>query len=186
MAREPTPRLNVRVALWRQPRFRPENKETTGSLVGHSKQYSAHGSGTINDMAMLSPSASPAMSQVSTVFGIDSTLSLEDAKALQRRAIKRVKAATTAQDILLFLVAFRILNALSVKTFFQPDEYFQSLEPAWEIAFGANSGAWITWVNCANQSQDDINAEPCRNGDTSLGLRYILRCSLSSTGLLLL
>ena len=46
----------------------------------------------------------------------------------------------------MFLVAFRILNALSVKTFFQPDEFFQSLEPAWEIAFGKDSGAWITWV----------------------------------------
>lgn len=47
---------------------------------------------------------------------------------------------------LLLLIGLRILNALSVKTFFQPDEYFQSLEPAWEIAFGKDSGAWITWV----------------------------------------
>lgn len=44
------------------------------------------------------------------------------------------------------LLAFRIVNALSIKTFFQPDEYFQSLEPAWRIAFGADSGAWTTWV----------------------------------------
>lgn len=44
------------------------------------------------------------------------------------------------------LVCFRIINALCVKTFFQPDEYFQSLEPAWQIAFGSQSGAWITWV----------------------------------------
>lgn len=44
------------------------------------------------------------------------------------------------------LLAFRIVNALSIKTFFQPDEYFQSLEPAWRIAFGADSGAWSTWV----------------------------------------
>ncbi|KAM0715655.1 hypothetical protein Q7P37_009153 [Cladosporium fusiforme] len=43
------------------------------------------------------------------------------------------------------LLALRITNALSIKTFFQPDEYFQSLEPAWRIAFGAESGAWITW-----------------------------------------
>jgi hypothetical protein len=34
-----------------------------------------------------------------------------------------------------------------VKTFFQPDEYFQSLEPAWQIAFGEDQGAWITWVS---------------------------------------
>ena len=48
--------------------------------------------------------------------------------------------------VLGFLLALRISNALSIKTFFQPDEYFQSLEPAWQIAFGAESGAWITWV----------------------------------------
>jgi phosphatidylinositol glycan class B len=48
--------------------------------------------------------------------------------------------------VLLLLIAFRFINALSVVTFFQPDEYFQSLEPAWEIAFGSQSGAWITWV----------------------------------------
>ena len=46
-----------------------------------------------------------------------------------------------------FLIAFRILNALSVRTFFQPDEYFQSLEPAWALAFGEDRGAWITWVS---------------------------------------
>jgi hypothetical protein len=48
--------------------------------------------------------------------------------------------------VLGFLLALRITNALSIKTFFQPDEYFQSLEPAWQIAFGAENGAWITWV----------------------------------------
>ncbi|KAK5746419.1 glycosylphosphatidylinositol anchor biosynthesis [Elasticomyces elasticus] len=43
------------------------------------------------------------------------------------------------------LLALRLVNALSVQTLFQPDEYFQSLEPAWQIAFGKNAGAWITW-----------------------------------------
>ncbi|EMC97642.1 glycosyltransferase family 22 protein [Baudoinia panamericana UAMH 10762] len=47
--------------------------------------------------------------------------------------------------ILLALFSLRVINALSVQTFFQPDEYFQSLEPAWRIAFGEQSGAWITW-----------------------------------------
>jgi phosphatidylinositol glycan class B len=50
------------------------------------------------------------------------------------------------------LLAFRIVNALTIKTFFQPDEYFQALEPAWKIAFGADSGAWITWVRCRTRS----------------------------------
>ncbi|OQE07604.1 hypothetical protein PENVUL_c013G04430 [Penicillium vulpinum] len=49
------------------------------------------------------------------------------------------------QNILLFLIAFRLVNAFVVQTFFQPDEYFQSLEPAWQIAFGQGQGAWLTW-----------------------------------------
>jgi phosphatidylinositol glycan class B len=44
------------------------------------------------------------------------------------------------------LLAFRIVNALTLRTFFQPDEFFQSLEPAWQLAFGGASNAWITWV----------------------------------------
>ncbi|TLD05130.1 uncharacterized protein PgNI_09839 [Pyricularia grisea] len=47
--------------------------------------------------------------------------------------------------VLYILVAFRFVNALCVRTFFQPDEYFQALEPAWRIAFGSDSGAWLTW-----------------------------------------
>ncbi|MCJ1397091.1 glycosylphosphatidylinositol anchor biosynthesis [Xylographa trunciseda] len=68
-----------------------------------------------------------------------------DHKGLRQRALRRAQHAVTSRDVFLFLLAFRILNALSIKTFFQPDEYFQSLEPAWQIAFGSDSGAWITW-----------------------------------------
>lgn len=92
------------------------------------------------------PSSSPALSQSSTKFGQESSVGLDDSKTLRRRAVERVKHAAISQDVLLFLIAFRILNALSIKTFFQPDEFFQSLEPAWALAFGADSGAWITWV----------------------------------------
>lgn len=49
-------------------------------------------------------------------------------------------------DILKAVLIFRFVNALSVITFFQPDEYYQSLEPAWQMAFGPESGSWITWV----------------------------------------
>lgn len=59
---------------------------------------------------------------------------------------EQAQATFFPQNILLYLVAFRIVNALCIKTFFQPDEYFQSLEPAWEIAFGSERGAWITWA----------------------------------------
>jgi phosphatidylinositol glycan class B len=50
------------------------------------------------------------------------------------------------RDILAFFLLFRLINALCVRTFFQPDEYFQALEPAWSMAFGPDSGAWLTWV----------------------------------------
>ncbi|ETI28974.1 hypothetical protein G647_01426 [Cladophialophora carrionii CBS 160.54] len=50
-----------------------------------------------------------------------------------------------SHSVLLFLLAFRLVNALIVQTFFQPDEYFQALEPAWQWAFGKEAGAWITW-----------------------------------------
>jgi len=84
---------------------------------------------------------------VSVKFGTESYMSLDDAKSLRKRALDRAQQASTSQDILIFLVAFRVLNALSIRTFFQPDEFFQSLEPAWAIAFGPDSGAWITWVS---------------------------------------
>lgn len=53
----------------------------------------------------------------------------------------------SAPPILALLLAFRLTNALALHTFFQPDEFFQSLEPAWQLAFGDASNAWITWVN---------------------------------------
>ena len=49
-----------------------------------------------------------------------------------------------AHDVLSLLLLFRFLNALLTRTFFQPDEYFQSLEPAWHLAF-SDSSAWLTW-----------------------------------------
>ncbi|KFY88459.1 hypothetical protein V498_06787 [Pseudogymnoascus sp. VKM F-4517 (FW-2822)] len=45
------------------------------------------------------------------------------------------------RDMMYLLVILRFVNAITIRTFFQPDEYFQSLEPAWEMAFGASSGA---------------------------------------------
>lgn len=59
-------------------------------------------------------------------------------------------AAAQVHDILSVLLFFRFVNALCVRTFFQPDEYFQALEPAWDMAFGNNSGAWMTWVPYPN------------------------------------
>lgn len=49
--------------------------------------------------------------------------------------------------LLLLLIGLRLVNALTLRTFFQPDEYYQALEPAWWLAFGDDSGAWLTWVS---------------------------------------
>lgn len=61
------------------------------------------------------------------------------------------RSSTSYRDstlsVFALLLAFRIVNALTLRTFFQPDEFFQSLEPAWQLAFGPHQGAWITWVN---------------------------------------
>lgn len=129
--------------------------------VNHPRQHQRYPRGHFgprsSNLRMSSPPTTPTTpttpasdtweaSQASTKVGSPFLILPEQDKSPRRRAFKRAQDATTAQDILLFLIAFRILNALSIRTFFQPDEYFQSLEPAWQMAFGTDSGAWITWV----------------------------------------
>ncbi|KAI5284583.1 glycosylphosphatidylinositol anchor biosynthesis [Ascosphaera aggregata] len=67
-------------------------------------------------------------------------------EAVVNSDIERPSTVMSRLIILFLLLAFRMINALSLRTFFQPDEFYQSLEPAWDIAFGPNSGAWITWI----------------------------------------
>ncbi|KAF2004803.1 glycosyltransferase family 22 protein [Amniculicola lignicola CBS 123094] len=62
---------------------------------------------------------------------------------MSRRALP--SSTSVLAGVFTLLLAFRIANALTLRTFFQPDEFFQSLEPAWELAFGLGSNAWITW-----------------------------------------
>jgi hypothetical protein len=90
-------------------------------------------------------------------------------------------AAAQVQDVLSLLLLFRFINALCVRTFFQPDEYFQALEPAWSIAFGGDSGAWLTWVHLPILIPSTLRSmcevtdtlhQP-RNGNTSCGHRSI-------------
>jgi phosphatidylinositol glycan class B len=64
------------------------------------------------------------------------------------RPVQPDAIASQLKDALAVLFAFRLVNAICVQTFFQPDEYFQALEPAWQLVFGEDSGAWMTWV-CA-------------------------------------
>lgn len=48
--------------------------------------------------------------------------------------------------MILFSVAFRVLVALFTQSYFQPDEYFQALEPAHKYVFGYGHLTW-EWVN---------------------------------------
>ncbi|KAF9877366.1 Alg9-like mannosyltransferase [Colletotrichum karsti] len=59
--------------------------------------------------------------------------------------LKAVRNEHNKPSVFRQLLVIRLLNAWWVLTFFQPDEYFQALEPAWRMAFGEGSGAWITW-----------------------------------------
>ncbi|KAK6068520.1 alg9-like mannosyltransferase [Seiridium cupressi] len=59
--------------------------------------------------------------------------------------IQQDVVAAQVKEALAVLFALRLANALCVRTFFQPDEYFQALEPAWQLVFGVDSGAWMTW-----------------------------------------
>ena len=83
-------------------------------------------------------------------------------------------------DILYLLLAFRFVNALLLQTFFQPDEYFQSLEPAWQMAFGADAGAWITWESIYPYSCE-LSLTESRNGNTSSDHPCIQPSSPAST-----
>ena len=69
---------------------------------------------------------------------------------LQDNDLHPLVNAQAAKDIFAVLLVFRFVNALCVRTFFQPDEYFQSLEPAWQMAFGNPGRAWITWVSTSS------------------------------------
>lgn len=95
-----------------------------------------------------------------TVMTSDSDQGLEDKLTVDQsqrshealtEATRSTKSTTTTpgavqRHLLLTLIALRLVNALTISTFFQPDEFYQALEPAWALAFGGESGAWITWV----------------------------------------
>lgn len=134
-------------------------------------------------------SASNASISPKTESGSDSGSATSHNKYRVQRPPRRVRGrnhdSTTSRDILLFLIAFRILNALSIKTFFQPDEFFQSLEPAWEWTFGADSGAWITWASKNHRSSALLrlsDVERVRSGRTNFDQQFIRQYSLACTG----
>lgn len=85
------------------------------------------------------------------------------------------------ENTFVVLLAYRLLNAFVIKTFFQPDEYYQSLEPAWWLAFGDNSGAWLTWVCLLRRQRDNLSLTKTRNGGTIFDRPFIPHSSQSHT-----
>lgn len=63
---------------------------------------------------------------------------------IKRRQIPPDSTQSLLQDrrLLLVLIGIRIFNALTITTFFQPDEYYQALEPAWRAVFGYGELTW--------------------------------------------
>jgi hypothetical protein len=126
------------------------------------------------------------LSQASTKASDDTTKDAGNGPRRTLKAVKHARHAATTHDILLFLIALRILNALTLRTFFQPDEYFQSLEPAWQIAFGKGSGAWITWVgSCCRCASTPSANKLDRNGGTASDPRSTPHYSAWSIGSLM-
>ncbi|KAF5681068.1 gpi mannosyltransferase 3 [Fusarium heterosporum] len=62
-----------------------------------------------------------------------------------RRVLDEARNQRNRSVFLRDIIVIRLINAWWIATFFQPDEFFQSLEPAWDLAFGSQSGAWLTW-----------------------------------------
>ena len=77
---------------------------------------------------------------------MSATKEVEDASRFQESELHPDVQEQRDKDVWRVCLGLRIVNAITLATFFQPDEYFQALEPAWALAFGNDSGAWITWV----------------------------------------
>ncbi|KAF4977342.1 hypothetical protein FZEAL_6114 [Fusarium zealandicum] len=65
--------------------------------------------------------------------------------AYKTTALDEARNQRNRSVFLRHIIVIRLINAWWITTFFQPDEFFQSLEPAWDLAFGPRSGAWLTW-----------------------------------------
>jgi hypothetical protein len=65
---------------------------------------------------------------------------------VSRKVLDEARNQRNRSVFLRDIIVIRLINAWWIATFFQPDEFFQSLEPAWDLAFGPQSGAWLTWV----------------------------------------
>ncbi|SPJ76264.1 related to dolichyl-phosphate-mannose-glycolipid alpha-mannosyltransferase [Fusarium torulosum] len=64
---------------------------------------------------------------------------------VSRKVLDEARNQRNRSVFLRDIIVIRLINAWWITTFFQPDEFFQSLEPAWDLAFGSQSGAWLTW-----------------------------------------
>jgi hypothetical protein len=88
----------------------------------------------------------PMASSRQPVTGASGSNDAKTEAAGQRQEDVAALVAIQAREVLQVIFAWRLINAYFVRTFFQPDEYFQALEPAWQLAYGEGNGAWLTWV----------------------------------------
>jgi phosphatidylinositol glycan class B len=58
------------------------------------------------------------------------------------RATNKLEESLPTFKVFIVLFFIRLLNSLTIKTFFQADEYYQCLEPAYNFVFGSG---YITW-----------------------------------------
>lgn len=89
------------------------------------------------------PAAKPSNVQIPSKEQLEANYRI--AAAASAGTLHHEVADAQSMDVVWALLALRWVCAFVVRTFFQPDEYFQALEPAWQLAHGPASGAWITW-----------------------------------------
>ncbi|ODV63430.1 putative glycosylphosphatidylinositol-alpha 1,2 mannosyltransferase [Ascoidea rubescens DSM 1968] len=99
----------------------------------------------------MSQKTDPVLKQRSLVVKNDSISPLDasEKKVPQDQSKPEVKKAKEIINnslpppiVLQYLITLRIINAFTINTFFQPDEYFQSLEPAHFFVYGYGELTW--------------------------------------------
>lgn len=58
------------------------------------------------------------------------------------KAVFELSTDRHMKESTLLAITIRVLIAVSTRTYFQPDEYFQSLEPAHQLVFGYGHLTW--------------------------------------------
>ncbi|TKY86526.1 hypothetical protein EX895_004675 [Sporisorium graminicola] len=107
------------------------------------------------------------------------------ATTLSRPATKTPGSEVNLQSLFCFLFAFRLINALLTRTFFQPDEHYQTTEIAHRIVFGYGFKSW-EWSSASTSSSDASYLTAAVNNLLNGPVRSILHPLLFAPGYALL